>query len=441
MFIFTTYCYKYSFMKRKLPQLLSCITLGLLVFLGVTFNSAVFAQGTSTFSRPNQSKYYVHDGTNWNHLLNSTYTYNAVGDLTFQLTTHQSTNQNFSKREVFYDQQGKEKSNILSEWRNNYWLVTFGRRDSMIYDLNNRIVQQISSSFDYGNWVSEKFDNFYDLNGNLTQQLISYLNNGIWELRHRKTFTYVNGLKTEELFEVLNGTTWQNRDKYIYAGWHTQIEQPTSYTMQYFNTTTNQWSSPTRNTITLTNNGGYIILRESLQGNVWITNWRLTENRDFKGNYSGWLYEQYRNGAWIQTDGMQINLTYNNNFDITEKITRSQNYIGGVATGPFLDRNKEVYSNFQFFGPNLAISESKNSELHVTVAPNPTTGKIQIELSHIKSEELITKLLDITGKTFLSRTFKATEPKQLNLEGLPKGIYLLQLNTSKGTTVQKVVKQ
>ena len=96
------------------------------------------------------------------------------------------------------------------------------------------------------------------------------------------------------------------------------------------------------------------------------------------------------------------------------------------------DRYKTVYSNFQYFG--------QAPEKVITAYPNPTEGILNIGLEN-EEEALQVNVFDLTGKTRLNKSFTSTETKQLNIEALPKGIYLLQLQTEAGSTVKRIVKQ
>ncbi|MFN8274746.1 MAG: PKD domain-containing protein [Flavobacteriaceae bacterium] len=62
--------------------------------------------------------------------------------------------------------------------------------------------------------------------------------------------------------------------------------------------------------------------------------------------------------------------------------------------------------------------------------PNPTTGIVQVALGNAELKSV--RVLDILGKVVAN---------SLNLSALHSGLYLIELNTSKGVFVEKVVKQ
>ena len=86
------------------------------------------------------------------------------------------------------------------------------------------------------------------------------------------------------------------------------------------------------------------------------------------------------------------------------------------------------------------ISIQNNS---VTVYPNPTSGIIEIKNHSAKNIESV-KLLDVNGKTVMEgenlQTLPHTTSSELNLEGLPMGIYFLRLSYNGNLITKKIIK-
>ena len=165
-------------MKRKTTlTFLLKIVLAIAILNSNAFNAI---SQTVTFSKPGYSQDFDHNGTSWDHISNSTFTYNSNGDLTFQLYTDPVSNQNLLKRVVAYDLRGNEKSHFIYDWKNNSWTLRNGQRDSLIYDSNNRIILRFSHWYSNGIWEGEKFENTYDANGNLIEEIRSMLNGANW---------------------------------------------------------------------------------------------------------------------------------------------------------------------------------------------------------------------------------------------------------------------
>lgn len=113
--------------------------------------------------------------------------------------------------------------------------------------------------------------------------------------------------------------------------------------------------------------------------------------------------------------------------------------------------------------PFTLSSSNPNAQLHFTVNqsgiaasleqagfsltgvyPNPARDLLTISLSSQKASELQIQLLDMTGRQVLANDWQLTEgegSKQLSLQGIPAGIYLLELRSNNGFAAQRVVIQ
>jgi len=93
--------------------------------------------------------------------------------------------------------------------------------------------------------------------------------------------------------------------------------------------------------------------------------------------------------------------------------------------------------------PSAGIEESELLN-NVAVFPNPTTGMFNIVATDAKFNEIALNVIDIQGKTVFSSVDKniaSNYNKQVNLEGLAKGIYYIKMSTERGVKVQKLVIQ
>jgi len=80
----------------------------------------------------------------------------------------------------------------------------------------------------------------------------------------------------------------------------------------------------------------------------------------------------------------------------------------------------------------------------VVVYPNPTSGVFTIAIKNANIDELIISVVDIQGKeVFGSResNIAADYNKQINLEGLSKGMYYIKLSTGADVKIQKLIVQ
>ena len=94
--------------------------------------------------------------------------------------------------------------------------------------------------------------------------------------------------------------------------------------------------------------------------------------------------------------------------------------------------------------PSLVGIEENEMLNTISVYPNPTTGLFNITASNANFTQLTISVLDIQGKEVFNtsdKNYSANYNKQINLEGLAKGIYYIRLNTGAGVKTQKLIIQ
>ncbi len=96
----------------------------------------------------------------------------------------------------------------------------------------------------------------------------------------------------------------------------------------------------------------------------------------------------------------------------------------------------------------IAVSTGidENAFGNISVYPNPTKGLFTITASNPNFNELAITILDIQGKEVYgvidnSVRTGLTYNKQINIDGLAKGIYYIKLSTDKGVKTQKLIVQ
>lgn len=94
--------------------------------------------------------------------------------------------------------------------------------------------------------------------------------------------------------------------------------------------------------------------------------------------------------------------------------------------------------------PSLVGIEENEILNTISVYPNPTTGLFNISTSNANFTQLTISVIDIQGKEVFNtsdKNYSANYNKQINLEGLAKGIYYIRLNTGAGVKTQKLIIQ
>lgn len=93
-----------------------------------------------------------------------------------------------------------------------------------------------------------------------------------------------------------------------------------------------------------------------------------------------------------------------------------------------------------FHDPQLSAAENSTDNLKVKGYPNPTANNYTIELKNSELPFNVT-ISDLSGRKIMQQNKITTNKTTLNLQGLPKGVYFLEVlsNTHKKVT-QKIIK-
>ena len=91
-----------------------------------------------------------------------------------------------------------------------------------------------------------------------------------------------------------------------------------------------------------------------------------------------------------------------------------------------------------FFGNATGVNDLADNSL-LSVSPNPTSGWLQISLPEGNTLEAV-RVMDLAGKTVRNLELSAAAANtEIDLSGLPKGIYALQARAEGQVFVKKVV--
>jgi hypothetical protein len=409
---------------------------------GLTFRSRTGsnARVSAVISRPGNSQDFSKQaGGTWLQESNSIYTYDAGGRLTQRLYQDPITAANLSRDVIVYDAQGNETENRSEQWVNNAWEIGDGYKTMRTYNTQGRATEAIFHSWNTNmvQWdISDREQTTYDANNQITSITYSSWQNNTWEPMDRIVFSNPNGVASGVLVQVYDGGTWTDDSRANNVTWHVLYDTPASYTMEIYDNST--WMNDEKYSSVYDANGGHVGLYQSWNSmtNTWVNSFRETETIDVNQNFNGWRNEAWNpsNNTWNNMSEEQEVLSYTG-MDVTQRIFRDSYNLTNTLT----DTRKEVYSNFQTF----AVSGLKNllPEAAVTVFPNPATDLLHITFPQNNGTAFKATLTDITGKTCLAPAIKNTETNQVDISTLPKGVYLLKLQSDKGTAVKRIVKQ
>ena len=110
----------------------------------------------------------------------------------------------------------------------------------------------------------------------------------------------------------------------------------------------------------------------------------------------------------------------------------------------FVSDNWDQGEGFRMEFMALAALEDYNGIEDMTVYPNPAVDALTIDLSLAQADHLTVQLLDMTGKVLRQSAFDGNDGAnqfRFDLQGVAKGLYLLEVRTSTGKSVRKVTVQ
>ncbi len=113
------------------------------------------------------------------------------------------------------------------------------------------------------------------------------------------------------------------------------------------------------------------------------------------------------------------------------------------ACTAFFSGEAEDYTITISNGSSTGVKEINLLE-NMIIYPNPTSGVFNITSNEAKFSEMTINVIDIQGKVVYSsidKNVSSSYNKQINLEGLSKGLYYIKLSTNNGVKVQKLIVQ
>lgn len=100
----------------------------------------------------------------------------------------------------------------------------------------------------------------------------------------------------------------------------------------------------------------------------------------------------------------------------------------------------QMYTAPAICNPFLGINET-TSNIHLTVAPNPTDAMVDIRMEAIAADAVI-QLSDISGRVVYKEMYRGGSGnfyKQLDFSAFTKGFYFVNIASEKGSTTQKII--
>jgi hypothetical protein len=119
----------------------------------------------------------------------------------------------------------------------------------------------------------------------------------------------------------------------------------------------------------------------------------------------------------------------------------------GVGTHPVLYSYTDANSCSNSITQNIHVADCTGIEEYVNsndvnVFPNPSNGMFTINITNANFNELTVSISNIQGKeiyNFTERNINSDYNKQIDLEGVAKGVYFIKINTGTELKIQKLI--
>ncbi len=150
---------------------------------------------------------------------------------------------------------------------------------------------------------------------------------------------------------------------------------------------------------------------------------------------------------WLErsTDGINFQRVYKQAANNTGNSTYTYpDNVSAVTTGNVFYRIRQYNKDGKEYVTNV-VSIKLNGKLDIKSWPNPFSTSINLTLFSTSKQKLQLALMDVVGKTYLTRTIETEIGNNTlvlsNLANLPAGMYILKVTGTNVNVTEKVVKQ
>jgi hypothetical protein len=145
-------------------------------------------------------------------------------------------------------------------------------------------------------------------------------------------------------------------------------------------------------------------------------------------------------GDGMFSDPMAVNTSYipGNDDVLNGSVTLTMT---GYAIAPCEEEDSDVIN--VTIDPTVGINSLSNGDEPVRLYPNPTEGTIEIRINDLSSNNLDIRLTNMLGTTVYEiENITSEQPApSLDLTGLPRGLYILEINGENINISEKILKK
>ena len=366
----------------------------------------------------------------WQHVSNTTYTYNNSGKLTEEIARDAETNYYLSRNTYSYGS-GNTFEEVSYIWIIDGWIPVAGeRRLNTIFEL--QLTGTVEQTLENDVWVNKTKSVYIYFDNNIPIEIQTYNWDGDnWILNSRTGLltwaNWPNRELTAYTKQIMQDNNWVNAERYSkqYDG--------NNYTATTEIWENEAWVNSTKETYSRTETQEELIIEEwTVQG--WGKTEKYQGTFDDFGNPTGMKYSSRFDTEWELELELLMDLSYNESNDVTEMVIRSWN---PSLTAPE-NLSKYIFSDFLHFTTDVPEITSLNN---VKVFPNPVGSNLNIQIDENKISGYHVNIVNLTGQTIFSK--KYSNPSiSINADGFASGMYLLNIKTDDGSFYsQKLLKQ
>jgi hypothetical protein len=144
-------------------------------------------------------------------------------------------------------------------------------------------------------------------------------------------------------------------------------------------------------------------------------------------------------GFDINRPTTRIGITTDNTFTVTGLLNGVK--VGFRIRAIYLDGSRGEFSNGVEVTPSIVLGQDGVETLGLKVYPNPNNGSFTIRLEGVEIKPQSIRLFNTAGQVFYQETLEgsySTLQKEIAIEGLTSGIYILEIRTEQGILKQKM---
>lgn len=108
-------------------------------------------------------------------------------------------------------------------------------------------------------------------------------------------------------------------------------------------------------------------------------------------------------------------------------------------------RCDDEFSDFSaihnFSTASCRLFDEQNDAISIMVYPNPAADIFHIDVSNFTGDEINVRLFNLMGEIVFTENYIQTDIMQIDVSNLPKGNYIIKINSDEKTAVEKIIIQ